>query len=388
MKKRKLLCLLGCLCICLSTASFYVRGNEIKASEEAISRVRFGYAQMREYASFAQVLLSIARELAKEGSISKDFVKEYEGVNFEEKFREGDTLKLWNDICDANVKGARYQFTREAFFDMNRIKEADYEKMANRDDVDITFAMGTLPGVYLFEHEKKNRFMSIYAADPIASGIVESPTKRYTKNSYAVVDPTPYLRQIDAGYKFLKFKKLGVVLENSEAAFSYSAVKEIEQKSREHGFEVVYEYVKEPVSKEDYDRYYRELKEAYRTLLKKGIDCLYITVASIEYEKKMQELLDDAIIPAGIKTLAQDDFASLAYGALFGVTISDSAETAAHVVKQLERFTKEGLPFWELDMVFESTPKIGLNYTTAKRIGFEVGFEDLQIIDQVFRNDE
>ena len=157
------------------------------------------------------------------------------------------------------------------------------------------------------------------------------------------------------------------------------------QKAEEYGFELLCRHVTEPVSDDDYDRYYSDLKTAYRALVEEGIDCLYITLASIDYEKKMQELLDDAVIPAGVKTLAQDDFEPLAYGALFGVTISDAQETAEHVFRQLERYTTEGVPFHELDMVCEITPKIGLNFTTARRIGFDPGFKKLQMIDRIFR---
>ena len=79
-----------------------------------------------------------------------------------------------------------------------------------------------------------------------------------------------------------------------------------------------------------------EMKQAYRNLIDKGIDCLYITISAIDYENRMQELLDDAIIPNRIKTLAQDDLAPLAYGALFGLTISNPEEEAATVVKQIK----------------------------------------------------
>ena len=363
---------------------FSLEGRAESAPKKEEDVIYFGYAQVKDYGSFAQVLLDIARNLVEEGSIQESFLAKYENADFEADLKDGDTRKLWNDICDANVEGARYRFRREAFFDMNEMEEADYPEMANRDDVDITFAMGTAPGVYLAENEKKNRFMCIYAADPVASGIVDPHNRN--DHAFATLDLTSYGRQLDVGYRFLHFKKLGVVYEDSEDAYAYSAISFVEEKSREHGFEVVYEHVKEPVSDDDYERYYKELKEAYRKLADAGIDCLYVTICSIDYDSRMQELLDDCIIPAGIKTLAQDDFAPLAGGALFGVTLSDAGETADHVVRQIKNFAEEGTPFRELDMVCEATPKIGINVTTADRIGFALSFEDLQMVDKVFRS--
>ena len=376
-----LICLFGIFVFC---GAIIAKGSD---TEPQVKTLRIGYCQSRPYGFYAQELLDIAREMAGAGLLSEDILTKYDGVNFEESFEKEDTPKLWNDICDACLEGSHYQFVRDVFYDMSVVPEEDYESMVNRDDVDMTITMGTAPGVYFVEHEKDNLFINLYAADPIASGIVKSDTERFTDNSYATVDLTPYLRQLDVGYKFLNFKKLGMVYEDSETAYVVSAVKEVEQKAEEYGFEVVTRYVTEPVSDDEYDRYYSELKKAYRELVDEGIDCLYITLASIDYEEKMQELLDDAIIPAGIKTLAQDDFEPLAYGALFGVTISDAEQTAGHVFKQLESYTVEGVPFNELDMVCEITPRIGLNMTTAKRIGFDPGFKNLQMIDRIFRND-
>ncbi|HAG70511.1 MAG TPA: hypothetical protein DCL38_11165 [Lachnospiraceae bacterium] len=382
---KKLVTSLLIMCILMLPLALAAGGEE-PGGEPVV--IRFGYAQTRNYIAFAEGLLDLARKMAGAGLLSDSILKEYEGVDFEETFQDEDINKLWNDICDANIPGSRYQFVREAFFDMSLMEEKDHEKMVNRDDVDIMLTMGTRPGVYFANNEKKNKFINLYAADPIASKIVKSETERYTDNAYAVVDTTPYLRQLDVGYNFLQFKKLGMVYEASETAYIYSAVKEVMQKSEEYGFEVVYKNVTEPVSEDDFDRYYRELKQAYRELIDEGMDCLYITVSSIDYETKLMELLEDAVIPAGVMTLAQADLAPLKYGALLGVTLTDSAEIAEHVFRQLERYSTEGVPFNELDMVCEVTPRIGLNITTAKKTGFDPGFKKLLMTDRIYRNKE
>lgn len=381
--KKKVLC--GIMLSVLLVAGVVLYQNLIADAENQQEVVRIGYAQSDEYSSFAQQLLVIAERLEEQGSIKEGFSEKYKDVNYDEKFTNGDTVVLWNDICDNNVEGAKYQFVREAFFDMDLTPEKKYETMVNRDDVDLTFVMGTTPGVYFREHEKKNKFMVMLAADPIASGIVKSETERYIDNAYALIDTTTYKRQIEAGYKFLKFKKLGIVYEDSEAAREYSAIDAVYEQAEKLGFEVVTRNVKEPVKDSEYDRYYKELKEAYRSLAEEGIDTLYITVASIDYSEKLQELLDDSIIPNKIATLAQDDVIPVAYGALFGITLVDYREQADFLVDQMVRHYEEGVPFEQLDMVCECTPKIYVNYSTAKKIGVEISFEDLQMIDTICR---
>ncbi len=390
MKKRYRITLAICI-ICALIASTLTCVNKSFATDAVSgapkSSIRIGYVESEEYGSFTQLLLCIALEFVDEGSIDEAFASKYKDVNYEEKSAAGDARKLWNDICDANKAGARYVFVRDAFFDMDELDEDEYRSFVDRDDVDIMLSMGTASGVYLANNETKYKFMNMFAADPIESGIVKSATERFDDRSFALVDTTPYIRQLDAGYKFLGFKKLGVVYEDSEDAYIYSAIPTIEAKAKEYGFEVVYENVDEPVTDEDYDKYYSELKQAYRNLADKGIDCLLVTISSIEYEEKMQELLDDCIIPSNIKTLAQDELIPVANGVLFGVTLTDCEESANHMVKQIRGFAEEGVPFDQLDMVCETTPKIGVNYSTARRIGFDISFKDLLMVDYIYRND-
>ncbi len=387
-RRTKIIALICSICLMMTTFFTSAEAADVSNQNKAGGSIRFGYVESEEYGSFTQLLLDMALELVEEGSIAPEFRSKYENINFENTLETGDTRKLWNDICDANVKGARYQFVKEAFFDLDEMDESEYEKVANRDDVDITLSMGTASGVYLAEHEKKNKFMNMFSGDPIASQIVKSETERFDDRSFALVDQTSYVRQLDAGYKFLGFKKLGVVYEDSEDAYIYSAIDVVEKKASEYGFEVLYEHVDEPVSDDDYDRYYSELKQAYRRLVNNGVDCLLITVASIDYEEKMQELLDDYVIPSGIKTIAQDELLPVQCGALFGITLTDCEESANHMIKQIRRYNEEGVPFDELDMVCEATPQIGVNFTTAQRIGFDISFENLQMVDYIYRNDD
>lgn len=380
MKKRK-----GSFFVLFLFVSCFIIISKITAQEQKEAVIRLGYAQAREYSSFAQQLLMIAEELEKEGSIQEGFSKKYQDINYDENFTNGDTLILWKDICKHNVEGARYQFVEEAFFDMNILKKDAYLQMVNREDVDLTFVMGTSAGVYFKQKEMKNKFMVLLAADPIGSGIVKNERERYTKNSFALIDNTTYLRQLEAGYKFLKFKKLGIVYENSENAYAYSAIDSVKQEAKKLGFEILTVYVEEPKVKKEEKRYYRELKKAYRTLVDQGMDALYITVSSIDYPHKLQEILEDSVFPNGIPTLAQDDVIPVISGALFGVSLVDYSEQAYHIIYQLRSYVEDRVPFDKLEQVCECTPKIFLNYTTAEKIGFDISFEDLQLVDSIYR---
>ena len=230
----------------LSASAGMASGAESDSPEKTI---RIGYAQSDEYCSYAQQLLILAKKLEDEGSIRPGFSMMYAGVNFDDKFTAGDTVKLWNDICNYNKVGSTYQFVKEAFFDMDLMSEKEYSTMVNREDVDLTFVMGTTPGVYFHENEKKNKYMVMLAADPIASGIVKNETERFDQISYALIDNTTYQRQLEAGHRLLGFHKLGIVYEDSKDAYEYTAVDVIQKEAEKLGFEIVSVNVDEPTSK-------------------------------------------------------------------------------------------------------------------------------------------
>ena len=73
-------------------------------------------------------------------------------------------------------------------------------------------------------------------------------------------------------------------------------------------------------------------------------------------------------------------------GAMFGVSLLDYDEQAEFLLQQLDRHVKEGVAFDKLDMVCECTPKIFINYSTAEKIGFDFSFEDLQLVDTIYRD--
>ena len=138
MRKNRLIPLILILCLICGAEVFFVMGDEVQAQPLVI---RFGYVQSRPYGFYAQELLDIAREMAEAGTLRGSILTDYEEVNFEEHFAPADMDQLWNDICDACMEGARYQFVREAFFDMSTMEEADYQRL-----LDIMDFNGVLTG--------------------------------------------------------------------------------------------------------------------------------------------------------------------------------------------------------------------------------------------------
>ena len=337
------------------------------------SKLRIGYVESEDFYDFSYQMANIFTGLQELNVIDN---------NYKINTNEPDSSKVWNNICD-NYKSDKVEFVKDMYFDMKYMNQEDYVQMTNRNDVDLVIVMGTVAGKYFLENETKNKFMVFAAADPIAAGIVKSATERYTNNSFAHIDNTRYERQIKASHKILNFKKIGVVYQNTEEAYTYSAIDQLKNAAAELNFEIVEKHVDEAKNQNDYNRYYADLRKAYKELANEGIDTLYITTATIENEQLLN-LLEPDIYANKIYTIAQTTESQVKSGALLGVTIQDPREQGYFGATQIKAFI-DGTPFEQLDQVNEGTPKLYLNYDVAKLIDLKIPFSILLITDTIYK---
>ena len=343
-------------------------------SENTDKKLRIGYVESEPYAVYSHHLAGIFSGLQELGLIDKGYKVDLE---------EEDSSKVWRDICD-NCKSDKIEFVKDMYFDLKEMDKGEYSNVINRDDVDLIIVMGTVAGKYFVDHETKNKFMIFASADPVKAGILKSKTERYNENSFAHIDSKRYDNQIMVAYKFLNFKKIGVVYQNDAEAYSYSGIEQLKNASKTFGFEIVEKHIDEAKSNDDYKRYYNDLKKAYKELANEGIDALYITTATIENEKLLS-ILEPDIYANNIYTIAQSTEEQVKYGVLLGTTILDTMEQGYFGATQIKSYL-EGTPFNELEQVNDGTPKLVLNYDIAKRIGFEVSLSELLIVDTIYKD--
>ncbi len=361
-----------CLILMVALAIPLGAGNFTTCSESRPAKLRIGYVESEPFDNFSRQLSGIFAGFQKLGLVESGYKVD---------LKEADTSKIWRDIC-SNYRSDKIELVRDMYFNMKNMPESEYTAMVNRDDVDLVIVMGTVAGKYFLEHEKKNKFMVLACADPISAGIVKSETERYSDNSFAHVDRTRYERQIIASHQIFKFKKIGVVYQDTPEAFSYSAIDKLRKLSSSLGFEVIEKHVVEAQNDADYERYYKDLKQAYRELSNEGIDSLYITTATIENER-LKELLKSDIYAHNIFTIAQTSEQQVEYGALIGFVINDGMEQGYFAASQIKSYL-EGTPFDQLEQVNDDTPKIALNYEVAKLINLKIPLSTLLIIDSIY----
>lgn len=351
------------------------QNEETKEKEPLVQireTVRIGCLESEEYYFYTEQLDSAADTLAKEG-----WLKGYSGDG-------EDTEAVWSDICSADSKEGM-EFVDSAVYDITRMSEADQEALLERRDLDLLLVFGTAAGEWITKNSDaiSYDYMVFGSADPVTAGIAAGETERLNSHAFVHIDSKRTGRQIDMAYRLFHYQDIGVVYEDSAAAYSYSGIRQLEERSKEYGFRIHTLHVSEPEDETDYQRYYGELKAAYAELIP-DIDVLYITTGKIE-DEKLPWLLED-VHKAGVITVAETQESQVKYGALVHITMSDPVEEGVFAGKTIMDYAA-GTPIGKLNQVYEITPKIVFNYDTAKLLNAEIPMSTYLIADAIYPGD-
>ncbi|MBS6762800.1 MAG: hypothetical protein KH304_04370 [Clostridium sp.] len=362
--------LLAAVTILAAGCSSQKEEPEQRAEPEPIEKaVRIGCLESEEYYFYTDQLDSAANTMAKEGWLTG-----YSGEG-------GNTEAVWEDICDSKSREG-LEFVADAVYNMTGMDEASMKELLRRKDLDLLLVFGTSAGAWITKNsdEITYAYMVFGSADPVTAGIAEGETKRLNSHAFVHIDSKRTGRQIDMAYRLFHFQDIGVVYEDSAAAYSYSGIRQLEERSSKYGFQIHTLHVSEPETAEDYQRYYSELKAAYAELIP-DIDVLYITTGKIE-DEKLPWLLED-VHKAGIITVAETQESQVKYGALVHITMSDPEEEGVFAGKTIMEYAA-GTPIDELNQVYEITPKIVFNYDTAKLLNVEIPMSTYLIADAIY----
>lgn len=339
------------------------------------SKWRIGYCESESFVTYNQTLAAIVKGLAEIG-----WINDLEG--FEQVAANGDSKTIWKWLASRKVS-PYIEFVDDGFYNL-REPDLDKEGLIRRlnqpKDIDIMVVMGGAAGTFLSNSQHNTNIFVFAASNAVRSGIIASAEDSGKDNVWAHMDEHRFERQTRAFYDIVKFKKLGIVYEDSDNARIYSAVNELESLAQEKGFEIVRYHVTEPRSPEDYPRYYQEVQAAYDKLAEE-VDAMYVTIASLESEK-LPELLQP-FYEHKIPVFSQLGNIEVKNGALMTVSVMDEENIGRFGADNISKCLKGAKPR-DLEQSFQSAPQITLNAEVAKKINFKLPFELLIVVDEVY----
>lgn len=380
---KRFIVILGVLITCIITANLVLGIDQANSSgtNQPIAKAdgskwRIAYCESEKFITYPQTLVAIVKGLQELGWVNN--LEEFDQIA-----NGSDSKAIWNWLATREVS-PYIDFVDDACYNL---RDADFDeetlvdRLKNKKDIDLMLVMGASAGNMLSNADHDTNIFVFAASNAVRSGIIASVEDSGKDNLWAHMDEQRFTRQTKAFYDIVKFKKVGMVYEDSDSARIYSAVNEMESLAQVKGFEIVRYHVKEPLSPEEYPIYYQEVQDAYNELAQQ-VDAMYVTIASLESEKL--PVLLQPFYEHKIPVFSQLGNIEVENGALITVSVMDEVNIGRFGADIISKCLLGAKPR-DLEQSFQSAPKISLNASVADRIGFKLPFKLAIVVDEVYQ---
>lgn len=340
-------------------------------------RWRIGYVESGDYVEYPLTLGEIIDGLEILGWLQLDAPRPQD--------LSGEALWQW---LARNVRSEWLELVADAYwrpgnFDAEQrapMREALTERLHGKKDIDLIIAMGTWAGQDMRKIGPPVPTIVGSVSDALGAGIADSLEDSGRDNLHARIEPERYQRQLRLFHELVGFDTLGIVYENSEEGRGYAAVGAAEQVAKELGFRL--EHCHAPSASIERDVAIRNAVSCYGELAERHVDAVYVTThrgVTPESIKRIADILLQARVPsfsmAGSREVASGLLMSIAQADLSHVGLFH-AETIARVLN--------GARPRELSQLWVDPPKIALNLSTSRLIGFDPPVDILLAADEVY----
>ena len=315
------------------------------------------------------------------GWIKKEPIPEFEEDNNGES-----STKLWNWLSTKS-KSEYITFVSDGHYssdwdDAVRIKTQNriIRRLKKTKDIDLVIAAGTWAGKDLANNKHKIPAIVVSTSAPVEAGIIESPEDSGYNHILAQVDPLKWQQQLNLFHSVVRFKKLGVVYENTQNGRSYAALDSVLRVAKEKGFQV--KRCTAPSDIPDVELAYRKLLNCHKRLAKE-VDAMFITDHGGFSGKAGIKPLLAPFIKTKIPTLSQLGYDHVRQGVLLGIGSTDYNSFGIYYAQAIQRIFNGEKPR-DISQIFVSPVVIAINLAVAKKLNFELTAGILGAADSIF----
>ncbi|MBF0527974.1 MAG: ABC transporter substrate-binding protein [Deltaproteobacteria bacterium] len=370
------------LLLAMATASASDQGDFRTAPiDHQGKKWRIGYLEGGNYNDYIPVLKSTLSFLAKMGWL--------ENADNECLKQASKTRDIWNCLS-ADQSNHFLEFVSDAYWsaDWNEEKrsknKADFLNRANRvKDIDLMIAMGTWAGQDLANNDHGVPTIVLSTSNAYASGIIKSPEDSGFDHVHARVDPTRYARQVRLFHEIVKFKKMGMVLEDTVEGRSYSGLDQIETVAKERGFEIIKCHAS--FSGVDLTAAEKAVVDCHQELAPK-IDAMYITIHRGVTERNMARLLAP-LFKHKIPNFTMGTLYEVHYGAMMSMAQPNFDYAGKFYAQTIAKIFNGAKPR-NISQILEDPQVICVNLLAASLVGFDFPMDILSGADQILKTIE
>ena len=328
-----------------------------------------------------------------------DFSKVFKGMTI--ALMEDNLIKTYPPIYNADfdysapgefdklaqaTKGGCIEFVEGSFHNYNWDRKGVYEdkltykqQIANG-QINMIWTFGTITGLYYADSTLGIPVLVIDATSPEGAGIIGPGDYSDKPNIHVQKDRTRYMAEVVLFHNLLKFKRMGILIDNTEDNQSGQDIFEIRSLAKNMGFELVPCYG--DIMGRNLKQADADFKRCLKELSQEKLDALFLTL--VYRPKEPLFPLIKPFIDRGIPIYSQYGDEDVRAGALLSLSESDMIHASlfeANVVKQI---VIDGKKPEEISQIFHAPLSISFNMHTARLIEWQPSFEALIAIDNVY----
>jgi len=340
-------------------------------------RWRIGYVESGDYVEYPLTLGEVIDGLEMLGWLRYSSPRP-EGLDGPSLWRwlAGNTESEWLEFVeDAYWRPGNFEADKRA-----PMRQQIAERVHGRNDLDLIIAMGTWAGQDMRRLGPPIPTIIGSVSDALASGISDSQFDSGRTHLHARIEPERYQRQLRLFHEIVGFDSLGLVYENSEAGRTYAAVEAAEQVARELGFKI--EHCHAPTENISLEAATKNAVDCYADLARRHVGAVYVTSHRGVTPQSIVEIAD-TLIQGKIPSFSMAGSSEVEKGILMSIAQADLSHVGLFHAETIARVFNGAKPR-ELSQLWVDPPKIALNLSTARKIGFDPPVDILLAADEVY----
>lgn len=289
-----------------------------------------------------------------------------------------------------NARSDYIEFVADAYYSAGnfdrelrpQVRERVLERLSagGKGDLDLMLAMGTWAGQDLASDRHGVPTVAASISDPVGSGIVRSARDSGFDHLHAKVEPDRYARQIELFHDIIRFRKLGVVYEDSPEGRTFAAVEAIERTAAARGFEIVRCFAPfNDVSQEEAER---RAVACYEEVAAQA-DAVYLTVHRGLNAKSLPRAVAP-LIAAERPSFSMLGETEVQRGVLMSVAQGNYVYVGHFHAETIARIFNGAKPR-ALTQEWLAPAKIALNLKVAELIGYNPPVDILLACDEIYQ---
>lgn len=255
-------------------------------------------------------------------------------------------------------------------------------QLMQRTDLDLIIAMGTEPAQSLLAcNNGRTPVVAMTLSDPIGSGVVKSAEDSGVDNLTTCVMPDQWLNMLRLFHTVVRFKKLGVLYEDTAAGRTYTSLEDARDVVREKGVRLIeFPHLKRGAS-------VSECKNGLEWLVNNGADAVYLPdIPCFDWTADDPRPLLNYLREHKVSAFARTGLPLVQLGALMGAYDFELKPLGKfHAEQMISIF--QGVQPRKLKMLTPGAMGLSLNLKTAKTIGRDLSPDVLVNADVIVSRD-